>query len=109
MPSASHPPSQALSADAVRKVARLSRLALTDQQVEAYRGQLSAVLVYMERLKGLDLSGVEPMSHPIDATNRLDEDVPGPTLPTSALMAMAPDALPPFIKVPKVLGEGAGA
>jgi aspartyl-tRNA(Asn)/glutamyl-tRNA(Gln) amidotransferase subunit C len=96
-----------LSLDDVRKVARLARLAIPDAELESYRSRLSAVLGYFERLRELNLDGVEPLSHPLDATNRLDDDTPGPTLPTSVLMDMAPDTMPPFLKVPKVLGEGA--
>lgn len=98
-----------LSADEVRKVARLSRLALSDQQVEQYRGQLAAVLGYVDRLREVGLAGVEPMAHVGDSVNRLDDDVPGPTLPTQTLMKMAPDTMDPFLKVPKVLEDGGGA
>jgi aspartyl-tRNA(Asn)/glutamyl-tRNA(Gln) amidotransferase subunit C len=100
-----------LSDTEVRKVARLARLALSDEQVHAMRTQLAAILGYIERLRGLDLAGVEPMAHVGggEATNRLDDDVPGPTLSNADLMRMAPDAMEPFIKVPKVLGDGGGA
>ncbi|MBC7835390.1 MAG: Asp-tRNA(Asn)/Glu-tRNA(Gln) amidotransferase subunit GatC [Phycisphaerales bacterium] len=96
----------ALPPDAVRKVARLSRLALAEEQVARYGEQLSAVLGYVERLRELDLEGVEPMSNPLDETNRLDADTPGGTIPGATFMRMAPEALPPFLKVPKVLGDG---
>lgn len=98
-----------LSADYVRKVARLARLAPSDEQVEKYRGQLSAIITYMERLKTLDLAGVEPLANVGDFTNRMDEDGPGETLPNAVLMKMAPETMEPFIKVPKVLDEGGGA
>jgi aspartyl-tRNA(Asn)/glutamyl-tRNA(Gln) amidotransferase subunit C len=105
----SHPKPQQLSADYVRKVARLSRLALTEVEVEDMQTKLSAVVGYVERLRKLDLKDVEPMANVSDATNRLDADVPGPTLPTQVLMDLAPAVMPPFIKVPKVLDEGGGA
>jgi aspartyl-tRNA(Asn)/glutamyl-tRNA(Gln) amidotransferase subunit C len=108
MPDANSKPQQ-LSADYVRKIARLSRLAITDQEVADYQVKLSAVVGYFERLRKLDLSGVEPMANVADQANRLDEDVPGPTLPTEVLMEMAPAVMPPFVKVPKVLEEGGGA
>ena len=98
-----------LSADEVRKVARLSRLALSDEQVERYRAQLGAVLGYVERLKEVDVAGVEPLTGVAEAVNRLAEDVPGPTLSNETLMKMAPEVMAPFVKVPKVLEEGAGA
>ena len=96
----------ALSADAVRKVARLSRLALADDQIDRYGKQLSAVLGYIDRLRELDLEIVEPMTNPMDQTARLDDDVPGPTIPQATFMNMAPGAMPPYLKVPKVLGDG---
>jgi aspartyl-tRNA(Asn)/glutamyl-tRNA(Gln) amidotransferase subunit C len=98
-----------LSPDEVRKVARLARLDLPADRVEAMRSQLDAVLGYVARLRELDLAGVEPLTNVADAVNRLDPDEPGPTLPTDVLMKMAPAAEPPFIKVPKVIDEGAGA
>ncbi len=100
---------ETLSAEYVRKVARLSRLALSDAQVEQYRAQLSGVLGYVRHLTELDLEGVEPMSNVGGQTNRLGDDVPGPTLANEALMKIAPESMPPFVKVPKVLGEGGGA
>lgn len=98
-----------LTAEEVRKVARLGRLALTDEQIEQYRAQLSAVLGYMDRLRQVDVTGVEPITHVGEAVNRLDDDAPAPTLPTDALMSMAPHAWPPFIRVPKVIEQGGGA
>lgn len=103
------PQPQHLTDAEVRKIATLARLALTDEQVAAYRESLGAVLGYMQILKRLDLAGVEPMTHPTDATNRLDDDTPGPTLTTEQFMQIAPATMPPFLKVPKVLGGDASA
>lgn len=100
---------EALSLDAVHKVAKLARLSPTPEQAERYRGQLSSILTYIDRLRALDLTGVEPMASPLDSTSPLAADVPGPTLPSEALMALAPQSLSPFIRVPKVLGDGGGA
>ena len=96
-----------LSAADVQRIARLARLSLADAQVEAERTRLAAVLGYMERLRELDLTGIEPLASPLDAPAALRADEPGPTLPTSALMAMAPETVEPFVRVPKVIGEGA--
>jgi aspartyl-tRNA(Asn)/glutamyl-tRNA(Gln) amidotransferase subunit C len=103
------PKPQQLSEDYVRKVARLSRLAITDQEVADLQTKLSVVVGYVERLRGIDLDGVEPLANVADSTNRLDEDVPGPTLPNEVLMGLAPAPMPPYVKVPKVLDEGGGA
>lgn len=93
----------------VQKLAKLSRLALTPEDAQIAQAALGSVLGYVERLRALDLTGTEPLTHPGEPTGRLDEDVPGPTLPNAALMAMAPEKDPPFVRVPKVLGEGGGA
>jgi aspartyl/glutamyl-tRNA(Asn/Gln) amidotransferase C subunit len=75
------------------------------------------VLGYFERLDDLDLDGVEPMSHVIgsgggdeggggEGMNRLDLDEERTPMPNEALMRMAPAKMAPFVRVPKVLGEG---
>lgn len=101
--------SEALSLDDVRRVAQLSRLALSEAQLEEARGQMGAVLRHMDSLRRLDLTNVEPMVYPSDIRNRMDDDVERAGLPTAVLMKLAPDAAPPFVKVPKVLGGGGGA
>lgn len=98
----------ALSREAVAKVASLSMLELSPEQIEAARAHLSAVLDHMRVLGALDLSGVEPMSHPTDDADRWGEDSPAAGLSNEAMMRLAPDAWPPFIRVPKVLGDGPG-
>jgi aspartyl-tRNA(Asn)/glutamyl-tRNA(Gln) amidotransferase subunit C len=100
-------PPTSISLDDVRKVASLSRLALTDAQLDAAQHDLAAVLTYMTRLQSLDLRNVQPLTSIAGENARLDPDTPGPTLSNDQLLAMAPDTMPPFIKVPKVLGEGA--
>lgn len=105
--------SAALSAVDVRKVAALARLALTDVQVEEYRGRLSAVLAYIDRLRTLDLTDAEPLANVGGSTNRLSDDLPGPQLATSHLLRLcpqpAPDSVGPYIQVPKVIDSGGGA
>lgn len=105
MPDPSETP-DTLSPDAVRRVAHLCRLAISDEEVAESSARLKAILQYIDRLSELDLAGVEPLNNPLDATNRVDADVPHASLPTATLMDMAPAAHPPFIKVPKVLGDG---
>jgi aspartyl-tRNA(Asn)/glutamyl-tRNA(Gln) amidotransferase subunit C len=106
--SAQRPPG-ALSHDQVRRVAALARLSLTDEQVRRFAGELSSILGYVERLGAADLRDVEPMASPLDATPPLRDDEPGPVLPLDTLMALAPQADPPFVRIPRVLGEGGGA
>lgn len=95
-----------LSIEDVRRVSRLARLAVSDERLERYRAQLGAVLEHMRSLGELDLTGVEPLAHPTEDADRWDADEPRDPLTTSELMRIAPEVVPPFIKVPKVLGEG---
>ena len=98
-----------LTIEAVRRIAALSRLAIGDSKLAEYQQQLGSVLQHIKMLGELDLAGVEPMAHPMDATNRWDEDEPRPGLENADLMRMAPAKAEPFVRVPKVLGEGSGA
>lgn len=103
-PSDAPPP---LTAADVRKVARLARLGLGEDasEIERLRGELVSLLSHIGRIRGIECEGVEPMTRPFDASNRLDEDVPGPTIPTATITGAAPASEGPFIAVPKVLAD----
>lgn len=98
-----------MSREDVLKVARLARLEVREDQVEELRARLGAVLGYVDRLRTLDLSGVEPLAHVGEEAHRVRVDEVGATIPNEVLMAMAPEVMVPFVKVPKVIGEGGGA
>lgn len=89
----------------VRRVARLARIAIADADIPALRAELGAVLAHADALRGLDLTDVEPMTSPVDAVAPMRDDTPGPAVSREAFLAMAPETVPPFLKVPKVLGE----
>jgi aspartyl-tRNA(Asn)/glutamyl-tRNA(Gln) amidotransferase subunit C len=92
----------AISEEQVRHVARLSRLALTDEEVERFRAQLSAILDAVGKVSELDLEGVEPTSHPLDVVNVLDEDEVAPSLSLEEALRNAPDPEDGFFGVPAV-------
>lgn len=98
-----------ISEDDVRKVAVLSRLRLSDEQVHQYAEQLEAVLGYVDTMNEVDIEDVEPMAHAVDQTNVLRDDVPSEPLPTETILERAPKADGAFFEVPKVLGDGGGA
>ena len=98
-----------LSSDDVRRVAALSKLELTDEQIARSREQLARVLGHMDTLREVDTEGVEPMARPDDTVNRLGDDAPTDALPREALERIAPAMHDEYIRVPKVLGEGGGA
>jgi aspartyl-tRNA(Asn)/glutamyl-tRNA(Gln) amidotransferase subunit C len=98
-----------LSLDQVRHVARLARLRLSDAELETYRAQLAEVIAHLDTIAELDVEGIEPMAHPLDVTNRLDDDEPRPTMPLDDLHRNAPAVEDRYLAVPKVLGDEADA
>ncbi|MHC4345330.1 MAG: Asp-tRNA(Asn)/Glu-tRNA(Gln) amidotransferase subunit GatC [Planctomycetota bacterium] len=98
-----------IEAEQVRKVAKLSRLELTEAEVEEFSGQLSAILEYMEKMNELDTSNVEPLAHCLPVSNVFREDVVRKSLGTEKALANAPDRDGDFFKVPKILDDSSGA
>ena len=76
--------------DEVLHVARLSRLALSEEEVERMTRELSAVLDHIERISELDLEGVPPTTHVIDVAGALRDDEPRPSLPREIVLEQAP-------------------
>ncbi len=103
------PKSTQLTEAQVRHVAKLSRLTVTDDQVQRFAKQLTDVLEHVATLNKLDVGAIEPMAHALDMTNVLRDDEPQPGLAVEAVLANAPGRSDPFFKVPKVLDDGSGA
>ena len=87
----------------VRHIAKLARIALTEEEVRTFQGQLGRVLEHIEHLKKLDVSTVEPTAHTYPMFNITREDVPGISLPREKALALAPRAANNLILVPKVV------
>jgi aspartyl-tRNA(Asn)/glutamyl-tRNA(Gln) amidotransferase subunit C len=81
----------AISRAEVVHVARLARLALTDEELDRFAGQLDAILEAVGKVSELDLSGVEPTLHPLELSNVWAEDAPQPSLPVEDALANAPE------------------
>jgi aspartyl-tRNA(Asn)/glutamyl-tRNA(Gln) amidotransferase subunit C len=90
----------AISREQVEHVARLARLALTEEEVERFREQLSAILEAVGKVGELDLAEVEPTSHPLDLVNVFGEDEPRPSLRLEDALANAPEPDGGFFAVP---------
>ena len=94
-----------LTSNEVRHVAELAKLALSDEEVEQYAGQLSAMLEYAETLSAIDTSHVPPTPYVLDLQNVLREDEPAPSLSNAAALANAPDSQDGFFRVRAVFEE----
>ena len=81
----------AISREEVLHVARLARLQLTDDEVERFQEQLSAILEAVSKVSELDLSDVPATSHPLEVANAWAEDVARPSLTLDEVFANAPD------------------
>jgi aspartyl-tRNA(Asn)/glutamyl-tRNA(Gln) amidotransferase subunit C len=90
----------AIGRDEVLHVARLARLELTDEEVDRFTEQLSAILEAVAKVSELDLADVEPTAHPLDLVNVWAEDEPRPSLPSEDALANAPGKEAGFFKVP---------
>lgn len=101
-----------ISREDVLRVAELAHLGLSPEEIETYRDQLDGILSYIDKLKELDITNVEPMAQviyapatPAAAANHpeLREDVVGPCEVSGPILSAAPDARKPFFRVPKVI------
>jgi len=83
-------PATVIGREEVLHVARLARLALSEEEIEPMARELSAVLDHVARIGELDLEEVPPTSHVVDVTGALRLDEPRPCLSREAALAQAP-------------------
>ena len=94
-----------LSLDDVRKIALLSRLRLSDDELAVLGPQLDAIVGYVAQLSEVPTDGVEPLAHALPVRNVFRDDEPAGSLPVEAALANAPAKRGPFFRVPAVLEE----
>jgi aspartyl-tRNA(Asn)/glutamyl-tRNA(Gln) amidotransferase subunit C len=94
-----------ISREEVQHVARLARLHLTDDEVERMRQQLDAILAYIDKLRELDVEGVEPTAHAVPLVNVMRDDDVAPSLSQEAALANAPDRAGEFFRVPRIIED----
>lgn len=89
--------------DTVRRVARLARIALSDEEAERLRGDFNAILAFVEQLDAVEVAGVEPMTSvtPMALPMRKDAVTDGGR--TEDILANAPAREGDFFAVPKVV------
>ena len=92
----------AISRDEVLHVARLARLALTEEERERLTADLGKILDAVGVVAELDLAEVPPTSHPLDLANVWDEDEPRASLSLDEVFANAPERDGDLFRVPPV-------
>lgn len=86
-------------------VARLAHMELNDDERAAFGRQLGDILAYMEKLKSLDVDGVEPTMHGHGRVNAFREDVVTPSMDRDAALANAPDRTDNEFRLPKIVED----
>ena len=103
-----------ISREEVLRVAELAHLELSEAEIAKYREQLDSILEYTAKLNAVDTSNVEPMTQILadmagdvlassDANPTFREDVVVPCDISREVLERAPDAAPPYFRVPKVI------
>ena len=97
----------AISREEVAHLARLSRLAVTEQELDQFAGQLDVILQSVARVGEVAADDIPPTSHSVPLTNVLREDVVVPGLGQTEALSGAPDAEQGRFRVPRILEEEA--
>ena len=99
--------SPAISRDEVARLAKLARLALTDDELLSFAGQLDAILGYVSQIQAVDVTDVAPTGNPLRNVNVTRADVVQTSLTQQQALAEAPAVDEGRFAVPQILGEEA--
>ncbi len=94
-----------ISADDVRKVAKLARLDLPEEKIATYTGQLESILDYVSQLAEIETEGVPETTRAVEVTNVTREDGVTPTPVREEILNQAPLREGDFFRVPKILAD----
>ncbi len=97
----------AISRDEVAHLARLSRLAVTEEELDLFAGQLDVILQSVARVGEVAAADIPPTSHSVPLTNVLRDDVVTPCLSQAEALSGAPDSAEGRFRVPRILDEEA--
>ena len=92
-----------VSPEQVRHIARLARIAMSDEEIERLVPELNAIIGWVEQLGEVDTDGVEPLATVIDQKLRLRDDMVNDGNIRDKVLANAPEAQHGFFAVPKVI------
>ena len=98
-------PKDPLTRQELAHLARLARLAVTDEELDLFAGQLAVVLDAVARVGEAPVEDVPPTTHAVPMTNVMRPDVVRPSLPRDVVLAGAPAAEDGRFRVPRILQE----
>lgn len=94
-----------ITRDEVAHLARLSRLALSEPELDHFAGQLDHIISAVARVQEVAADGIPPMTHAVPVVNVFREDVEVPCLPQDVVLSQAPAAQEGRFRVPRILAE----
>ena len=94
-----------ITRDEVAHLARLSRLALTDAELEHFAGQLDQIIAAVARVQEVTADQIAPMTHAVPVVNVYRDDVGAPQLTPEQALACAPVSEQARFRVPRILAE----
>lgn len=89
----------------IARIAQLARIALSEEELDAYGEQLEQILEHAARVQALPTEGVEPTSHPLTMVNAFRPDEVTACLDRSEVLDEAPEAEDGYFRVPRILEE----
>lgn len=92
-----------LDAATVRRIAKLARIRVGEDELDRLAGELGAIIQWVEQLDEIDVTGVEPLTGPVRVGLRMRDDVVTEPDRHDAVLANAPDRAGDFFAVPKVV------
>src|SRR5262249_59134130 len=96
-----------ITRDEVAHLARLARLAVTEQELDVFADQLDVILQSVSRIQQVAAADIPPTSHAVPLTNVFRPDEVRPSLPRAEVLAAAPAAEDDRFRVPRILDEEA--
>jgi aspartyl-tRNA(Asn)/glutamyl-tRNA(Gln) amidotransferase subunit C len=97
-----------ISREEAAELALLARIAFSDEELDAVRGDLAAILDHFATLAQVNTDGVEPMTHAVPMTLRLRPDTVGESLPQEVALAGAPAVAGDHFAVPAIITSTGG-
>ncbi|HEY2298401.1 MAG TPA: Asp-tRNA(Asn)/Glu-tRNA(Gln) amidotransferase subunit GatC [Jatrophihabitans sp.] len=94
-----------MSRDEVAHLARLARLAVTDDELDLFAGQLDVILGAVARVSEVAAADIAPTTHAVPLSNVLRADELTPCLPRERVLAGAPSVEDDKFRVPRILSE----
>ncbi|NLY57193.1 MAG: Asp-tRNA(Asn)/Glu-tRNA(Gln) amidotransferase subunit GatC [Gammaproteobacteria bacterium] len=93
----------ALDRSDVERLAHLARIGLQDADIPAHTAKLSSIMGLINKMQAVDTTGIQPLSHPLEATQRLRADQVTETDQREELQAIAPATEQGLYLVPRVI------